>query len=165
MTLSSPLNTQQLELENIINYVSPSQQNQNQEITGQKCTRCEVTQPLNEFSINSYGEHKFHRKICKTCRDTQQESKLDAIEDKWGYRDTSLIKENRPPEGTKCQCCSTSMTYGLGMDGMCFDHDPIKGKFRGWICKKCNTSLGLNGDNEQGIMDYVKYLTLYEITN
>mgnify|MGYP001465540440 CR=1 FL=1 len=124
-----------------------------------------ILSKLNEFSINSYGEHKFHRKICKTCRDTQQESKLDAIEDKWGYRDTSLIKENRPPEGTKCQCCSTSMTYGLGMDGMCFDHDPIKGKFRGWICKKCNTSLGLNGDNEQGIMDYVKYLTLYEITN
>ena len=165
MTSSSPLNTQQLVLENIINYESPSQQNQNQEITGQKCTRCGETKPLNEFSENRYGSQKFHRKICITCRDTQQKSKLDAIQDKWGYRDTSLIKKNRPPEGTKCQCCPTLMTYGLGMDGMCFDHDPNKGKFRGWICKRCNVGLGNAGDNDEGVMNFVRYLTLYEITN
>ena len=165
MILSSPLNIQQLELENIINYVSPSQQNQNQEITGQKCTRCEVTKPLDEFSINSYGSQNFHRKICITCRDTQQESKLDAIEDKWGLRDGSLVQKHRPPENTPCECCTTPMTYGQEMNSMCFDHDPVNKKFRGWICKRCNVGLGNAGDNDEGVMNFVRYLTLYEITN
>ena len=64
----------------------------------------------------------------------------------------------KPPAGTPCQCCNIPMTYGMGMDGMCFDHDSVKEEFRGWICKKCNTSMGLHGDNLEGIRKLVMYL-------
>ena len=166
MKLNTPLNDQQLKLDLFINSDAQSQQKQSQDKIGQKCTRCEVTKPLNEFSENNYGEHRFHRKICKTCRDTQQESKLDAIEDKFGLRDSSLVKKHRPPEGTICECCKkVRMTYGQSMKSMCFDHDPVKGKFRGWICKRCNVGLGNAGDDDEGVMNFVRYLTLYEITN
>ena len=166
MQLNLPLEGLPLKPDLIINLDVQSQQKQSQEITGQKCTRCEITKPLNEFSENRYGEHKFYRKICKTCRDIQQKSKLDAIEDEFGFRDSSLVQKHRPPEGTICNCCEkVPMTYGQSMTSMCFDHDPVKGKFRGWICKRCNVGLGNAGDDDEGVMNFVRYLTLYEITN
>jgi len=127
-----------------------------EECPTQKCRKCGVSKSLNDFSINSYGSQKFHRKICKKCRDSQIDSKIIAIRKIWGRG--GRIKQIRPPEGTPCQCCSTPMTYGMGMDGMCFDHDPIKKEFRGWICKKCNTSFGLHGDSLDGIKKLAIYL-------
>src|SRR3990167_1145705 len=34
-----------------------------------------------------------------------------------------------------CEICGAK-------DTICFDHDHNTGKFRGWICKRCNTVLG-----------------------
>ncbi len=42
---------------------------------------------------------------------------------------------------------------------MCFDHDPVTHKFRGWICQNCNTAIGKLGDNLAGLMAAVHYLS------
>tara|TARA_B100000212_G_scaffold299964_1_gene244886 strand:- start:162 stop:584 length:423 start_codon:yes stop_codon:yes gene_type:complete len=124
------------------------------ECSTRKCRRCEVFKPIHAFEINSYGSQKFHRKICKECRGTQINSKKVAIIKKWGT--TKLIK---PPEGTLCECCNVPMIYGQkSMNSMCFDHDPVKEKFRGWICKKCNTVIGFLGDDIDGTKKLVMYL-------
>ena len=39
-----------------------------------------------------------------------------------------------------------------------FDHCHKTGKFRGWICYKCNTSLGLAGDDLQTLLLMVEYI-------
>ena len=125
-----------------------------EECPTQKCRRCGVFKPFKDYEINSYGSQKFHRKICKQCRNTQQDSKKVAIRKKCGT--AKLIK---PPEGTLCECCNTPMIYGQkGMNSMCFDHDPMREEFRGWICKKCNTSIGFQGDNLEGIKKLAIYL-------
>lgn len=41
---------------------------------------------------------------------------------------------------------------------ICFDHDHGNGKFRGWICHRCNTSLGLVKDNKEILNALIKYL-------
>ena len=40
----------------------------------------------------------------------------------------------------------------------CLDHDHKTGKFRGWLCNKCNSALGLLGDNINYIQRALKYL-------
>ena len=50
-----------------------------------------------------------------------------------------------------CEICSTK---GKVM----FDHDHKTGKFRGWICMKCNTILGKVDDSKELLRKLIKYL-------
>lgn len=46
-----------------------------------------------------------------------------------------------------------------GMVGkICFDHDHKTGKFRGWICHRCNTILGYAKDNPAVLKALEQYL-------
>lgn len=45
---------------------------------------------------------------------------------------------------------------------LAMDHDHETGEFRGWLCKKCNTALGLFGDNEELLIDAVHYLMAHQ---
>jgi len=38
------------------------------------------------------------------------------------------------------------------------DHDHKTGKFRGWLCKKCNVALGLLDSSNEKIIALYKYL-------
>ena len=64
-----------------------------------------------------------------------------------------LKKENpKPPSGTGCACCGRIAV--LHCD---HDHGPEK-KIRGWICRQCNSGLGLLGDSEAGLRQALAYL-------
>ena len=115
------------------------------------CNKCGETKPITAFGKNSYGAEKFRRKICIQCRNNSDKSKRDAIRKLGG----KLIK---PHVGTPCECCGIPMTHDKEMSGVCFDHDSVKEEFRGWICKKCNTSMGLHGDDIDGIKKIIVYL-------
>ena len=51
----------------------------------------------------------------------------------------------------QCELCGA-------MGIICFDHNHNTGKFRGWICKRCNVVLGLVKDNSELLNSMVKYL-------
>lgn len=56
----------------------------------------------------------------------------------------------------KCRICGTPE---LEMNKkLCMDHDHRNGNFRGWICRKCNTALGLFSDSEEILVDALHYL-------
>jgi hypothetical protein len=42
---------------------------------------------------------------------------------------------------------------------LCIDHDHKTGKFRGWLCNRCNTAFGTFGDSVAGLRRAIKYLT------
>lgn len=52
---------------------------------------------------------------------------------------------------THCELCGKESK-------LCFDHDHKSGKFRGWICRKCNTALGMTEDNVQTLALMIKYV-------
>lgn len=52
---------------------------------------------------------------------------------------------------SNCELCGDS---GV----ICFDHNHNTGNFRGWICSRCNTSLGLVKDNKDLLEKMIKYL-------
>ena len=45
---------------------------------------------------------------------------------------------------------------------LCFDHDHENGKFRGWICHRCNRVLGVIKDDSELLNKLSKYLKKYE---
>ena len=42
--------------------------------------------------------------------------------------------------------------------GLCYDHDHKTGEFRGWLCIRCNTALGLVKDNTETLMALIEYV-------
>ena len=46
-----------------------------------------------------------------------------------------------------------------GKFAMQFDHDHTTDTFRGWLCKQCNVGIGQLGDDLEGVMRAVKYLS------
>ena len=41
---------------------------------------------------------------------------------------------------------------------LCFDHDHTTGKFRGWICVRCNVALGMVKDNSELLLRMSEYV-------
>lgn len=54
----------------------------------------------------------------------------------------------------QCECCGGPS----GKHAMHLDHCHETGKFRGWICNRCNLGIGALGDNLAGILRAAEYL-------
>jgi len=71
----------------------------------------------------------------------------------------NFIKKNAPrPKPEQCEVCGT-----FGKDfkkGLCYDHCHKTGKFRGWLCTRCNTALGLVKENSETLLALVEYIKL-----
>lgn len=55
------------------------------------------------------------------------------------------------PRPKLCEVCN-------GEGRICFDHDHKTGKFRGWICNHCNTTLGFARDRIEVLQKLIEYL-------
>ena len=47
--------------------------------------------------------------------------------------------------------------------GLCFDHCHKTGKFRGWLCMRCNTALGLVRENTETLNALIEYIKKHRI--
>jgi hypothetical protein len=59
-------------------------------------------------------------------------------------------------EKLKCEICGA-----LGNEtkkGIVYDHNHLTGKFRGWICLRCNVALGMVKDNIEILQNLIEYL-------
>lgn len=45
-----------------------------------------------------------------------------------------------------------------GRKAICLDHCHLTDKFRGWLCRQCNTGIGLLGDSSEGLRNGLGYL-------
>lgn len=78
---------------------------------------------------------------------------------KWRRRGVNISR----PCPDACECCGklfTTERIGNKSRGLfpCCDHCHLTDRFRGWICNKCNTALGLVGDTVVGARNLVNYL-------
>jgi hypothetical protein len=59
------------------------------------------------------------------------------------------------PKPTTCEVCGRT-------DVIMFDHDHETGKFRGWLCKKCNSALGLAADSPEILEKLAVYVRTHK---
>jgi hypothetical protein len=62
-----------------------------------------------------------------------------------------LEKEAGRPKPDKCEICGSDTN-------LCFDHCHVSGKFRGWICSRCNKVLGFVEDDPEILYSLAEYL-------
>lgn len=58
-----------------------------------------------------------------------------------------------PAQTDHCWCCGKIPDLGT-----VFDHDHSTARFRGWLCRSCNTGIGKLGDDIAGVKKALEYL-------
>jgi uncharacterized protein YeaC (DUF1315 family) len=76
---------------------------------------------------------------------------------KGGISPIARIKYASRPKTSQCEVCGA-----LGR--ICYDHDHITGKFRGWLCLRCNFALGYVKDNSETLIALAEYLKNSRLT-
>lgn len=61
------------------------------------------------------------------------------------------------PKTEQCELCG--ILASELKRGLFFDHDHKTGKFRGWLCYRCNIALGMVSDNKELLLKMVGYLS------
>ncbi len=145
------------------------------------CTKCGQVKPIDCFYLR-YGKAGTECKEC-TQRQSGQWKKRNREKHneitrksrkKFGRFHVALIhsKHTAKKEGF-IRCLASKSELEAAFTGRCticdihesevkrslhMDHDHETGKFRGWLCSKCNHALGLMNDSSELLSKAIKYL-------
>ena len=127
---------------------TPQEELEYEKKTQMKCRICDKNKFLTEYSNNTSGRqpfdcngYKLKRKECKECQKKEGEGKRAA---------ERLAKKQgiEKPESAPCELCNKMLIKKK----IIFDHCHATDKFRGWLCDPCNRSMGVLGDNIEGLL-------------
>lgn len=112
--------------------------------TEKQCNCCAAVKPIGEFyrrKLRAGGSGR--ASACKVCADKKHEIYIH----KSYVADYATV----PPKPHLCELCR---------DGgkICLDHDHVTGKFRGWLCDRCNRAIGLLKDSPALVRRALEYL-------
>ena len=77
------------------------------------------------------------------------------------WNDKRLIAKHKVTRArpNNCEICGRrDVEQGHRMRTLCLDHDHNTGLFRGWLCRQCNSALGLVKDNPVILERLIAYL-------
>ena len=115
---------------------------------GYKQTK-EAKEKLRKYRIGKKHTEGTKEKISIANSGPKNHSWKGGISRKRSLRYREKMAGRKKPD--QCEICGS-------IGNMCFDHDHGSGKFRGWICKRCNTVLGFVKDNSELLSALIKYL-------
>lgn len=110
------------------------------------CNRCKHDY-WNKWFKRKYTEPEFAKKLLAIGHRDRLHRNLK----KYGLS----IHEYRRLEAKGCAICGGGHN---GRGRFAFDHEHQTGKFRGLLCSKCNTAIGLLNDDRQLVYRAMKYL-------
>ena len=87
---------------------------------------------------------------CSDCRKRLRKELSD-------IRKTIIKSHPQPPYGSSCDLCNKPVHKNWQLD-----HCHETGKFRGWLCKGCNTGLGGIGDSFESSLKALIYLSKFK---
>lgn len=123
------------------------------------CTDCHLEKPNSEFvfyknRVNPTSKLCLYtNKKCKDCGKIYAEHKKKSeqqVKEQNIVRPIPSLEQPYP-----CDNCGKNIITTRTIQ---LDHCHETGKFRGWLCKECNISLGNLGDNIEGLIHTIKYL-------
>lgn len=95
---------------------------------------------LNSKFIKADGKHRATRNRCKQCHTEQSNIRK------------KLKEENPPPVPGECKICKCHTKKWV------LDHCHSSSQFRGYICKSCNSGIGLLHDDIETLERAANYL-------
>ncbi len=117
------------------------------------CSECNEEKPLSDFPKHIGMADNLDTR-CKPCMKSQSKYR----------KELEKIVPVKPL--TVCECCGRPFEETKkGSPRLDHDHsyeDVKLNAFRGYICDWCNTGIGLLGDNIEGLMNAVAYITAYQ---
>ena len=119
-----------------------------EEVKGKICKECGEEKHLDEFYKKNVARSlsdplQNYERFCKKCDNERVSERY-------------LVRKMAPPKPDVCECCEEKTTLFP-------DHDHVTKKFRGWLCKSCNSGLGQLGDTLEGVMKAVRYLEKHDL--
>jgi hypothetical protein len=138
---------------------SPEEEYDDAFLKYKECSKCKIMRRLTDFNGNTSGCDAFDRKgyrlrrpECYECTNLASKGKLIAknVAKKEGVSYTA-------PEGSRCNICNKIQDEN---NKLVFDHCHKTNKFRGYCCNSCNRSLGVLGDDVNGLINVINYLLI-----
>jgi hypothetical protein len=128
----------------------------------------------NEYAKEYYGEHKeqwdeYAKRNAQKRKEYARQyylknrDKLCAYSRDWSKKNNDREHLATRPRADFCEVCGRFDENRSGYRTV-FDHDHATGKFRGWLCSRCNTALGLLEDRSDWILLLVEYLSKNQST-
>ena len=116
------------------------------------CNKCDRTLPVESFRERLHRGRRIRRSYCLDCEKAYSAEYRKKNPPR--LKRYNLTSEELKALGDSCHLCGAS-----GEDRkMCVDHCHETGRVRGMLCSRCNTALGVLGDNVEGLLRAVNYL-------
>ena len=106
------------------------------------CSRCGQAKPRTDYYQHKKNGPEYVYDKCKVCYNEVSQQR------------NFYNRSDAPSKPDNCDCCGEPLKTKA-----CYDHDHKTGKFRGWLCYNCNGGIGKLGDDLEGVIKAVKYLT------
>lgn len=150
-------------------------------MTTKLCTSCKIQKPL--FDFYYYRSDRYYAAKCKGCykkkvrtysysarRDIRRGISMRLINLKsharlHGYTPPRVTVEQLIQAWTGyCYICGQSITLVRGEEKSTsnIEHDHKSGRFRGWVCRGCNTIIGHANDSVERLHDVIRYLEKHQ---
>lgn len=147
------------------------------------CKTCEVNKPNNDFYRSKFNKSKDNKlglfSSCKKCVNIRsvkwQKDNLEkhyASRKKWHENNKERVRESRSKkrhgislkerkklfdlQGGLCLICIKKLDFEKNHTH--YDHDHKTGKFRGFLCNRCNLGIGLFEDDIKILSSAITYL-------
>jgi len=114
-----------------------------EEARGKICRRCHRFCHFDKFKITGrkLSGKVYYKGVCASCVSIEA-SDVRALRRIYGM----------PLSGVPCDCCGRTSRLVI-------DHCHDTGGFRGYLCQQCNIGLGNLGDNQEGLLRAIRYLS------
>lgn len=130
--------------------------------TGIKCGHCRVAKSFEAFyKSKNGGRRSWCIECCREYHKDYFSKNGHHLREKSTAR-TKLLREMSAgrPRPLLCEVCERPSSKGV-----CFDHDHKTKLFRGWLCHRCNSALGLLDDNPALLKKLADYLETFVPTH
>lgn len=123
-----------------------------------RCTKCCRIKDVDEFSRHPNG--KLGRKSwCHTCVRDNAKQKRSVDNSPVSYT-KNYPKHEEPNPDVPCSICGNR---GTKENPICYDHCHVSNKFRGWLCRTCNSGLGFFSDSLEIVRAAAVYLEKFVV--
>lgn len=122
-----------------------------------ECYTCKEAKDLEEFHRDSKRPDG-RRGNCKPCKQAKDKIWNDANKER-NFHYKTLSKYGISGERYRELMATSDCCEVCGSETrVCYDHDHDTMEFRGVLCQKCNTGVGLLGDSLEDVLRMVDYL-------